>query len=139
MASSTPASAPSDIEAHDFHRQGCTDDDQQRCGGETCDRRTARQAWCRPNQSRLTTMTNAIAATPFAARIQPLGWPVLSGPKQRQQRDHGNHGDILKQQVANARRPLGCWWSRSPSHARTMAVEDIASPSPTTIAACPTD
>ena len=85
---------------------------------------------------RLTMMTAPMASTPFTASNQPLGRPVRSGLQQWQQRNQRNHREILEQQDRKRAAPAGTLsCPRSPSHASTMAVDDIASPKPVTIAA----
>ena len=87
-------------------------------------------------KSRLATITNAIAATPLAASSQPLAAPVCSGANSGNSAISGMTAKSWNSRMAKAPRPGGVLSSpRSPSQASTMAVEDIASPKPTTNAA----
>ena len=81
---------------------------------------------------RLTTMTSTIAATPFAASIHRVRVRrCVSGAEQRQQRDERNHGEILEQQDRERAAPArAAQFAALPSHASTIAVDDIASPKP---------
>jgi hypothetical protein len=86
---------------------------------------------------RLTTITKTIAPTPFAASRSPLAPLALSGPSSGNSAMSGMTARSWNSRIANARRPLGLLSSpRSPSQARTIAVDDMARPNPMTIAAC---
>ena len=86
--------------------------------------------------SRLPTTTTAMAASPLAAAAHPLPMPSPSGEKSGSRAISGITARSWNSRIANARRPAGVDSSpRSPSHARTMAVDDIASPKPATAAA----